>query len=288
MSSQTVLVTGATSGIGRFTALHLAKKGHRVIAAGRNEAALEELRAAGLVPLKLDLTDRGSIDAAVAELDAVTEGYGVDVLVNNAGYGLFGPTEMLDDDDVRAQFETNVFGLLSLTKALIPKMRERGRGRIVNVSSVGGKIVFPFGGVYHATKFALEALSDALRMELRGFGISVSVVEPGYIKTEFAARTMGLLAKYTKRESAYSEVLARAGQMDTSLERFAVGPGSVARAIEAAAFSWWPRARYVAPRYNALGPLLVSLLPTFVTDTFLRWATGLSAAKPRALPAASA
>jgi short-subunit dehydrogenase len=282
MSQSIVLITGATSGIGHFTALHLAKKGHRVIATGRNEEALADLRTKGLEAIALDVTKRESIEGAVAEIDRMTAGHGVDVLVNNAGYGLFGPTEMLDDADVRAQFETNVFGLLALTRAIVPAMRARGRGRIVNVSSVGGRITFPMAGVYNATKYALESLSDALRMELAGFGIHVSVVEPGYIKTEFASRTMSLLAKYVDREGPYSEVLAEAAAMDASMGRFAVGPGPVARAIEAAATSRWPRARYVAPFYNALGPIFMALLPTFVTDAFFRWASGLS--KMRALP----
>jgi NAD(P)-dependent dehydrogenase (short-subunit alcohol dehydrogenase family) len=279
-SKKTILVTGATAGIGKATALHLHGAGHRVIATGRNEKALSELRAAGLDALALDVTSESSIAAAKDAVDRLTDGRGLDVLVNNAGYGLFGPVEELSDADVRAQFETNVFGLLAVTRAFVPAMRARGAGRVINVSSVGGRMVFPLGGVYHATKFALEALSTALRMELRQFGIRVSVIEPGYIKTEFTATTMSLLRKYVRDESPYANALRVGASADEAVARFAVGPGSVARAIEHAATSRWPRARYVAPFYNALGPWLLRALPTWLTDWAFRRVSGLDARAP--------
>lgn len=282
-----ILVTGATAGIGKATAFHLFAKGHRVIGTGRNETALAELRSKGLDAVRMDLSDARSIEAALAEIETLTGGHGIDVLVNNAGYGLFGPVETLSDADVRAQFETNVFGLLAVTRAFVPAMRARGWGRVINVSSVGGRMVFPLGGAYHATKYALEALSDALRMELRQFGIRVSVIEPGYIKTDFTSTTMGLLQKYVDPSSPYANALDRAARADQAIERFAVGPGSVARAIEHAAVSRFSRARYVAPFYNAMGPVLVALLPVFVTDWFFRRAAGLNTPRlpaPKALP----
>jgi NADP-dependent 3-hydroxy acid dehydrogenase YdfG len=278
-----ILVTGATAGIGKAAALHLQKKGHRVIGTGRNEKALAELKTLGIDALALDVTSQKSIDAAKAEVDRLTEGYGVDVLVNNAGYGLAGPVEMLSDADVRAQFDTNVFGLLAVTRAFLPAMRERRSGRVVNVSSVGGRMTFPLGGAYHATKYAVEALSDALRMELRGFGVKVSVIEPGYIKTDFTATTMGYVEKYAKDGSPYAPIMQRVHQAGEGAERFAVGPSSVCRAIESASVSRFPRARYVAPFYNAMGPILMALVPTFVTDWFFGLVTGLS--NPPALPA---
>lgn len=282
--SLVILVTGATAGIGKAAAHHLQKKGHRVIGTGRNEKALAELKQAGIDALALDVTSQKSIDAAKAEVDRLTDGYGVDVLVNNAGYGLVGPLEMLSDADVRAQFDTNVFGLLAVTRAFLPAMRERRSGRIVNVSSVGGRMTFPLGGAYHATKYAVEAMSDALRMELRGFGIKVSVIEPGYIKTEFTATTMNLLGKYVADQSSpYAAVLARVADAGGGAERLAVGPESVCRAIESASVARFPRARYVAPFYNAMGPVLMALIPTFVTDWFFGRVTGLS--RPPALPA---
>jgi NADP-dependent 3-hydroxy acid dehydrogenase YdfG len=284
--SLVILVTGATAGIGKAAALHLQAKGHRVIGTGRNEKALAELKKLGLDAIALDVTSQKSIDAARAQVDVLTNGYGLDVLVNNAGYGLAGPVEMLSDADVRAQFDTNVFGLLAVTRAFLPAMRERRRGRIVNVSSVGGRMTFPLGGAYHATKYAVEALSDALRMELRGFGVKVSVIEPGYIKSDFTATTMGYVEKYAKDPaSPYAPILQRVHQAGQSSERFAVGPSSVCRAIESASVSRFPRARYVAPFYNAMGPVLMALVPTFVTDWFFGLVTGLS--NPPALPPSS-
>ncbi|GAB4200833.1 MAG: oxidoreductase [Sandaracinaceae bacterium] len=282
----TILVTGATSGIGKATALHLAQKGHRVIATGRNEEALAALRAAGVEALSLDVTRAESIEACRAEVERLTGGAGLDVLVNNAGYGLFGPVEELSDEDVRKQFDTNVFGLLAVTRAFVPAMRNKGAGRVINVSSVGGRMVFPLGGVYHATKFAVEALSDALRLELRQFGIRVSVIEPGYIATEFTATTMGHLEKYVRSDSPYARAYTLVSDAEERLAKLAVGPESVARAIEHAATSRWPRARYVAPFYNAMGPWLMRVLPTWLTDWAFRRIAGLDG-RP-ALPAESA
>ena len=267
---KTILVTGATAGIGKHTALRLHAAGHRVFAAGRNPTALAELGTQGLETIALDLTQAESIAAAKDEIDRRTDGRGIDVLVNNAGYGLLAPIELATDADVRAQFETNVFGLLALTRAFVPAMRQRRSGRIINVSSVGGRMVFPLFGAYHATKYAVEALSDAMRLELRQFGIDVSVIEPGYIRTDFTATSMGTFQKYVTDASPYAEAIRLASGADKVIERFAVGPGSVGRAIEHAATARCPRARYVAPFYNALGPLLVSLLPTWLTDLVFR------------------
>ncbi|AKF09462.1 SDR family oxidoreductase [Sandaracinus amylolyticus] len=283
-AKKVVLITGGTAGIGKHTALHLHARGHRVIATGRNEKAMAELRALGIETVALDVTSAESIRSAKDAIDRTTDGHGVDVLVNNAGYGLFGPVEMLSDADVRAQFDTNVFGLLAVTRAFVPQMRARGAGRVINVSSVGGRMVFPLGGVYHATKYAVEALSDALRMELRQFGIRVSVIEPGYIKTEFTATTMGLLRKYEAEGSPYARAMAVAGKADEAIGPLAVGPESVARAIEHAAMSRWPRARYVAPFYNALGPVMLALLPRWLTDWAFRRVAGLDAGAPSVAP----
>ncbi|HVK89039.1 MAG TPA: SDR family NAD(P)-dependent oxidoreductase [Kofleriaceae bacterium] len=147
--------TGATAGIGRMTALHLAKRGHRVIATGRKSAELAKLKTeAGDLPLdtlQLDVTSAASIASAVQAIDALTAGRGIDLLVNNAGFGVLGPTSEIDDADVRAQFETNVFGLMSVTRAFLPQMRARRSGRIINISSVGGRITLPYFGVYNST-----------------------------------------------------------------------------------------------------------------------------------------
>lgn len=287
-NAQTILITGATAGIGKHTAIYLYEKGHRVIATGRNERALAALRELGLSTVAMDVTSRESIQRAVECVRELTDGKGVDVLVNNAGYGLLGPLEELSDEDVRAQFETNVFGLLAVTRAFLPAMHARGSGRVINVSSVGGRMVFPLGGAYHATKFAVEAMSDALRIELKQFGIDVSVIEPGYIATEFTATTVAHARKYQRPDSPYASAMEIVANAENTVAKLAVGPQSVARAIEHAATSRWPRARYVAPFYNALGPWMISMLPTVLTDWFMRRAAGLYARKQLASPRATA
>src|SRR5919202_2360068 len=184
MHSTAVLITGCSSGIGRATAQHLAGRGHTVYATARREESIADLAALGCRTLALDVTDEASMAAAVDRV--VAEEGAVGALVNNAGYSLSGAIETVDMDDVRRQFETNVFGLMRMCQLVLPSMRASGAGRIVNISSMGGRLTFPGGGVYHATKYAVEAISDALRFEVKGFGVDVALIEPGQIKTEFA------------------------------------------------------------------------------------------------------
>ena len=178
----TVLITGCSTGIGRATAARLAAGGRTVYATARRPETLSELEATGCRTLALDVTDEASMRAAV---DAVEGGVGV--LINNAGYSQSGALETLPMESVRRQFETNVFGLLRMCQLVLPGMRAAGAGTIVNVSSMGGRLTFPGGGAYHATKYAVEAMSDALRMEVARFGIDVICVEPGLIRTEFGS-----------------------------------------------------------------------------------------------------
>ena len=180
MATRSVLITGCSTGIGRATAARLAAGGRTVYATARRPETLAELEAAGCRTLALDVTDEASMQAAV---DAVEGGVGV--LINNAGYSQSGALETLPMESVRRQFETNVFGLLRMCQLVLPGMRAAGEGTIVNVSSMGGRLTFPGGGAYHATKYAVEAMSDALRMEVGRFGIDVICVEPGLIRTEF-------------------------------------------------------------------------------------------------------
>lgn len=180
-----VLITGASSGIGRATALRLLSRGWRVHAAARRVEAMEDLRGHGAVVHALDITDAESRQALC---DALADhGDGLDAVVNNAGYGTVGPMETMPLDAARAMFEVNVFGLMGLTQALLPAMRSRGRGRVVNISSIAGQFVTPGAGWYGASKFAVEAISDALRMELQSFGVKVVLIEPGLIRTGFEA-----------------------------------------------------------------------------------------------------
>jgi NAD(P)-dependent dehydrogenase (short-subunit alcohol dehydrogenase family) len=274
MTGHTILITGATSGIGRFTALRLAREGHRVFATGRRASALESLKAEAansrLETLELDVTCAESIRAACAEIDRRTDGYGIDALINSAGYGTVGPVEEMTPDDLRAQFETNVFGLIAVTQAFLPKMRARGAGRIVNVSSIGGRMTFPLFGAYNATKHAIESMSDALRIELAPFGVKVVLVEPGAIDTGFADRSVHEATKYRRKGSPYAFVLDRVDELRALSDRSAVGPDSVAKAIAKAISRKRPRARYVAPFRYWIFLKVVRILPTALVD----WALG--------------
>ena len=190
-----VLITGCSSGIGHETALHLHKEGWTVYATARRPESISDLAEAGCKTLALDVTDEASMQAAVA---AVEEAEGsVGALVNNAGYSQSGATESVAMDSVRRQFETNVFGLIRMCQLVLPSMRRAGAGRIVNISSMGGRVTFPGGGIYHATKHAVEAISDALRFEVRGFGVHVICIEPGLITTEFGNAAVGSIALAT-------------------------------------------------------------------------------------------
>ena len=186
--SKTILITGASSGIGKATALHFQQQGWNVVATMRQPDNDTELKALPRVLVaRLDVLDEASITAAVS---AGIERFGaIDVLLNNAGYGAYGPLEAFPMDKIRRQFDTNVIGLLAVTKAVLPHMRARGSGQILNVSSIGGKVTFPLGALYHGTKFAVEGLSEALHYELEPLGIRVKLIEPGMIRTDFAGRS---------------------------------------------------------------------------------------------------
>jgi NAD(P)-dependent dehydrogenase (short-subunit alcohol dehydrogenase family) len=179
----TVLVTGASSGMGKETAKRLLRDGHTVYVAARRLEQMQDLQAMGAIALKMDITQEDDIVAAVATIAA--DHGGVDVLINNAGFGMYGSVEETSMADARHQFEVNLFGMARLTQLLLPAMRKKGAGKIVNLSSMGGKIYTPLGAWYHATKHAIEGWSDCLRIELAPFGIDVVIIEPGIIATEF-------------------------------------------------------------------------------------------------------
>ncbi len=186
--TQTVLVTGSSSGIGKATARRFQSAGWNVIATMRSPDAATELAALDRVlVVRLDVTDAASIKAAVA---AGIDRFGrIDALVNNAGYGAYGPLEAFDMAGIRRQFDTNVIGLLEVTKAVLPGLRAQGSGTIVNISSIGGRIAFPLGALYHGTKFAVEGLSEALHYELAAVGVRVKIIEPGLVATDFGGRS---------------------------------------------------------------------------------------------------
>jgi NAD(P)-dependent dehydrogenase (short-subunit alcohol dehydrogenase family) len=247
VSGRAVLITGCSSGIGHATAERLAGGDWAVYATARRLETLADLAERGCRTLALDVTDEASMSAAVA---TVEEAHGaVYALVNNAGYSQSGAVETVPLEVARAQFETNVFGLVRMCQLVLPGMRGRGEGRIVNVSSMGGRLTFPGGGFYHATKHAVEALSDALRFEVRGFGVRVSIIEPGLITTRFgetAAASVEATADgadpYLRFNAAVATTTAEA--YDGPLAKLGGGPETVAKAIEHAVGSRRPRTRY--------------------------------------------
>ncbi|MCU0701316.1 MAG: oxidoreductase [Myxococcaceae bacterium] len=270
--SKVVLITGCSSGIGRATALRLASNGHRVVATARKASDLAELEAAGCDVLALDVTDEASMVAAVRTVEAK---YGaVGVLVNNAGYSQSGAIEAVPLDRVRRQFETNVFGLVRLTQLVLPGMRRQGFGRVINLSSMGGKLTFPGGGYYHATKHAVEAISDALRFEVQGFGIKVVLIEPGLIRTGFSEAAVGSMGANTTDDvyGEFHEAVAKATKESYEtgpLARMAGTPDDVAAAIERAITATTPRARYTVSASATVLLTQRKLLSDRVWDWFL-------------------
>ncbi|MDQ4040754.1 MAG: oxidoreductase [Actinomycetota bacterium] len=246
--SKAVLITGCSTGIGRATAERLAEHGWNVYASARRPESIADLQENGCRTLALDVNDEHSMAAAVR---AVEEAEGaVGVLVNNAGYSQSGAVETVPLDEVRRQFETNVFGLVRMCQLVLPGMRRQGFGRIVNVSSMGGKLTFPGGGFYHATKYAVEAISDALRFEVRAFGVDVAIIEPGLIRTSFgdtASHGVGAASSQTGPYADFNAAVAKATEEvyeNGPLAKLGGGPETVARAIEKAISSRRPRTRY--------------------------------------------
>ena len=272
--SKAVLVTGCSSGIGRATALRLAKAGMTVYATARKKESIAELEQHGCKTLALDVTSEASMATAVATIEQAHGAVGV--LVNNAGYSQSGAIEAVPLARVRAQFETNVFGAVRLIQLVLPRMRAQGFGRIVNLSSMGGKLVFPGGGFYHATKYALEAISDALRFEVHGFGIRVVLIEPGLIRSGFAeaaVATVDTAAREGDPYAAFHDAVARATKESYekgALSKLAGEPDDVARVIEKAILHKNPRARYTVSGSAKLLLTQRKLLTDRAWDRFLR------------------
>jgi NADP-dependent 3-hydroxy acid dehydrogenase YdfG len=273
-----VLLTGASSGIGRAAAIELAGRGHRVFASARRLAELEALAQAhaGITAVQLDVTDEAGVQAAVAQIDELTSQHGVDVLVNNAGYALGGPIEALSSEAVEHQFQTNVFGLLRVTRAFLPRMRARGAGRLINVSSVVGRVVFPGMGVYSATKFAVEALSDALRMELAGFGVFVSLIEPGFVTTDIGPASAQQSAEFPVSIDGYEDLASKAGAwVAKQISENAIPAEQVARRIAEAATARRPKPRYLLPASSRVLISTIGSLPAGAADRAKRRVIGL-------------
>lgn len=265
------VVTGASRGIGRAVALELVGNGYRVFALARSGLDLEDL--ASLVPegeiaaVVADVADDESREAAVDLIMDATGGYGTDVLVNNAGYGQLGPSEEVSLERVRRQFEVNVIGALALSQAFLPAMRERRRGTIVNMSSAAGRIATPFMGVYCSSKFALEALSDSLRVEVAPFGVRVVLIEPGPIRTQFGAVADGHADAHP--DSPYAPFLRGwSGTRGGAYQLMTRSPDAVARVVARAIATQHPRARYTVTLPARAGTLARRLVPDKVLDWF--------------------
>ena len=271
--SKAVLITGCSSGIGWATAERLVDVGWKVYATARNVEKIAPLEQRGCQLLPLDVTDEDSMRLAVDEVER-REG-AVGVLVNNAGYSQSGAVEAVPMEKVRRQFETNVFGLARMCQLVLPGMRRQGYGRIVNVSSMGGKLTFPGGGYYHATKHAAEALSDALRFEVEGFGVKVSIIEPGLIRTGFADTALGSMDDLDGENpyAGFDEGVARTTAENYErgpISKLGGGPEAVAEAIEQAISARSLKSRYAVTPSAHLFLRLRRLLPDRSWDEVLR------------------
>ena len=266
---QVILLTGASSGIGYDTAIALGEQGHKVYAAARRIERMEPLRQYGITPLRMDVTDEQSMQDGVQTILS-NEGR-IDTLINNAGYGYFGAIENVPMDDARNQLEVNIFGLARLCQLVLPSMRAQHSGRIINTSSVAGKSVLYYGGWYHVSKYAVEAFSDALRMELKPFGIDVIIIEPGAIKTNW-----GIIAADHLAETSEGTPYAESGKMmaenlrNMYLSPSLSDPAVVRKAICRAVNSRRPCTRYRIGRLSGAIVFFHWLLPTRLWDAMMR------------------
>lgn len=272
MEKKVIVLTGASSGIGFQTAEMLAKQGHVVYGAARRVEKMEPLKVFGIKPLEMDVTSEESIDKAIETIVGV-EGR-IDVLVNNAGYGSYGAIEDVSIEEARKQFDVNLFGLAMLTKKVLPYMRKQHNGTIINVSSMGGRVTTYFGAWYHATKYALEAFSDALRMETKAFGINVSIIEPGGIKTPWGFIAANHLEESAKG-GAYEEQAKKTaeGMRKQYSGNMMSDPKVIAKAISRATNARRPKTRYLVGLGAKPLVFLHSILPTRCFDWIMMHAS---------------
>ena len=264
-----ILITGASSGIGFDAAQTLARQGHKVYAAARRIELMEPLRKEGIKTIQMDVTDSQSMASGV---QTVIDSEGrVDVLVNNAGYGYFGAIENVTMEEARRQVEVNVFGLAALCKLVLPHMRQQGSGRIINTSSIAGKMVIPYGGWYHVSKYSVEALSDALRMEMKPFGVDVVMIEPGGIKTDWGIIAAKHLAESSVNTPYEQEALREAELLKNGYSgNYLSSPKVVTKAICRAVNSRRPRCRYRIGRLSCSSIFFHTILPDRWWDALIK------------------
>jgi NAD(P)-dependent dehydrogenase (short-subunit alcohol dehydrogenase family) len=273
MPSRAALITGCSSGIGRATAERLLADGYKVYATARRPETIADLADRGATTLALDVTDDDSMSAAVTRV-VQAEG-AVGILINNAGYSQSGAVETVGLDQVRRQFETNVFGLIRMCQLALPGMRDQGSGRIVNVGSMGGRLTFPGAGIYHATKYALESISDALRFEVRGFGVDVILIEPGLIVTGFGDVAAGSVHDAAAGDGPYKDFNRHVAKLTSDaytgpMAKLGGGPEVVASTIAKALAADRPRARYAVTPSAHLMINLRRVIPDRVWDLMMR------------------
>ena len=269
--SKAVLITGCSSGIGQAAAERLARSGWKVYATARRPEALAHLAEAGCETIALDVLDEESMQRAVAHVEEAEGAVGV--LVNNAGYGQSGAVEAVPLDLVRRNFETNMFGYLRMAQLVLPGMRRQRWGRIVNLSSVAGRVTMPGSGIYSSTKFAIRAMTDVLRFEVRGFGVDVVLIEPGPIRTRFTESANAGMPDGANEDGTYAEYHAAVAKADAEADQsklLAGDPEDVARTIERAVSARRPRARYRVTVPARLLPALRGALSDRAFDAFLR------------------
>lgn len=257
--AKTVLVTGASAGIGRATAIFLAQNGYNVYGAARRSEKMQELRVQGVKPISLDVTKEEGLVSCVEQI--LKESGSIDVLINNAGSGYYGALEDMPMSDAKYQMEVNVFGVARLIQLVLPIMRKNNYGKIVNISSVGGKVTLPMGVWYHASKFAIEGLSDALRKEVKSFGIDVIVIEPGGTKSEMTALGIEYLSRVSGN-TRYSSLAKGVINMYAAVEKDAADPIVIAKLIKQGIEANNPKTRYV----GASGAKMMLFLRKILSD----------------------
>ncbi|MCC7385614.1 MAG: SDR family NAD(P)-dependent oxidoreductase [Deltaproteobacteria bacterium] len=276
----TVLVTGAAGGIGALAVRRFLEAGWTVVATDRSAEGLAQISAdeatrSRLHRVSMDVTLDASVAEAARAVTALTSGQGPDVLVNNAGLGLLSPVVEMQEAELRLMLEVNVLGLLRVTRAFIPALCER-RGRVVNVGSLAGIVTLPFFGGYSASKYAVEAISDAMRMELAPFGVRVSLVEPAIVATGFVDACVRSLRAHAERGSRWRDALERSARLRSTLQRAELPPERVARAIVRAATARRPRARYPVGRVASWLIRALHSSPVSWRDGAMRWLVGLA------------
>lgn len=264
--SKVILITGASSGMGKTTATLLAKEGYTVYAAARRLEKMEDLEKQGIHTIAMDVTDADATERGVSAILAA-EGH-IDILINNAGFGSYGAVEDVSLDDARYQLEVNVLGAARLIQLVLPQMRRRQQGRIINISSIGGKFATPLGGWYHASKFALEALSDSLRSEVKPFGIDVVVIEPGGVQSEWGEIAVNNLMKVSGN-TAYGKIATRFAALAQREQGRAAAPEVIARLIAKALRVRKPKTRYHGGFLSGTMLLLRKILPDHLLDRII-------------------